>query len=822
LALLLICLWPGRAQALQFVVDYTDGANEGFNDPTLGASRKSAFEAALNQWQGWVTNTRTGENNTVEVNASFDPLGWVNGQGNLLGSTSIPTWRFNGGVALTPAQYMFSSGGSDANNGQADATIAFNSDAPFYLGTDGKCGSSQLDLMSVTLHEFGHVMGMMTTYDPTGSPQWGLWQSASHQYRLSLWDTLLRDETGARPPPGGNAGFDVNGAVTFIGTNAVAANSGAPVGVYTATPYQPGSSLTHIVNGADASLMNYSIGFGQVRHGLWDYEAGIFKDLGWSIANPPATEHTSGRGGDWQNGDAWNGGLPPIAGDTVRLDAPAGWPSAGQYTIQLRDSAAPAGVVITGPGKLSLLQAGNLTTGDITCNGAMETTAATNVVTAATLRLGSGGAGAFTHSAGMVSVSTELVLGELTGDVGTYTLSAGAFTAPVESVGKAGAGTFTQSGGTNTVSDTLWVARAPGATGAYTLSGGTLSAGTIQVNAGGTFTQTGGNLQVGSLTVGSGGSWLGTVGIPGTATVNAGGTVTGGVTVTDSNSRLVANGSIGGAVVLNTAGTLLTGSGTIGSLTSTGGTINPGTVGGAPATLTVGNVSFNTGSLSHLVIDMVGVTTTNGPAPATDELVTGAVTGLSNLSVYIAGMPETPNANFQPGRFANGFTVLHSSGDLRGTTFTAANFDTDYSWWKATPTVSADGHDLIVKVTWATVAGDFTGPTGKPDGVVNSWDLAGLLASWTATSGINYASGDMSGATGDPDGVVNSWDLAQLLASWTTPGVLPPTADDSVLPPGTDDGLVVPPSTGMVAVPEPATMTLLVLGGLALIRRRRR
>jgi hypothetical protein len=288
---------------------------------------------------------------------------------------------------------------------------------------------------------------------------------------------------------------------------------------------------------------------------------------------------------------------------------------------------------------------------------------------------------------------------------------------------------------------------------------------------------------------------------------------------------LVANGSVGGTVTMADQGTLLTGSGSIGGLASTGGTINPGLIGsGAGATLTVnGNVSFNSGSLSHLVIDMVGVTTTNGGMPAYDTVVaTGTVTGLNNLAVYIAGMPEVPSVNFQPGKFAAGFDVLHSTGNLTGTTFNAANFDTDYTWWKATPSISADGHDVIVTVTWAAIPGDVSGPSGKPDGVVNGYDYGTLTANWFTTSGLTWLTGDVSGPTGDPDGKVDGYDYGTLTANWFHAPISPPSSDGWVPPTDTgDDAVVVPPSSGMVSVPEPATVTLLVLGGIALIRRRR-
>jgi hypothetical protein len=161
-----------------------DGAGEGFNDPTpvapvggnpgttLGQQRLNAFQVAANIWGAQLTSVPA-----IIIHATFDPLS-CNATSAVLGSAGpISVWLLTGAPFSStwyPAALANALVGADLDT-SFEIRARFNSNlgqtgcltgVPFYLGFDNNHGTD-IDLVTVLLHEFAHGLGFFTAANGT-------------------------------------------------------------------------------------------------------------------------------------------------------------------------------------------------------------------------------------------------------------------------------------------------------------------------------------------------------------------------------------------------------------------------------------------------------------------------------------------------------------------------------------------------------------------------------------------------------------------------------------------------------------------------------
>lgn len=212
------------AHAATITIINGDGANEGFNDPTvavpppgnpgttLGAQRLFIFNYAASIWGSMLTSPVT-----IQVTAKMDPQ-TCTATSATLGSTGSNSSHRDFAGALFPGTWYQQSlanrlYGSDLS-ASTDMSTTFNSNlngsagclggAGWYYGTDGNEGTN-IELLSVVLHELAHGFGFATTTNSSTGAMSSGYPSSYDRYLYddslaAFWPTLTNAQraTSAR------------------------------------------------------------------------------------------------------------------------------------------------------------------------------------------------------------------------------------------------------------------------------------------------------------------------------------------------------------------------------------------------------------------------------------------------------------------------------------------------------------------------------------------------------------------------------------------------------------------------------------------------
>lgn len=284
--LMLLCTAATTSAQLVFTFTYQDvvgSTGAGYDDPTLGATRRGALESAASTLAGYFTG--------YSVTVNFTVTSENTNSGTLASAGSGVSFSGNG-FYKSNVQKLIQTG-----TGTSDGTINWN----FFhdWDYDDSIAPTAYDYKSTVMHEILHAMGFLSGINSSGQ---GLTSQTSGTGDVwYFFDQFLTDNAGAFLVNSGTFAFNTGllgtltggsaNGVFFSGANAMAAYGGR-VPIFSPNPYQDGSSGSHTddntFTGANQLMMNAATSTGQGLRTLSAVELAILQDLGYSVIPEPS------------------------------------------------------------------------------------------------------------------------------------------------------------------------------------------------------------------------------------------------------------------------------------------------------------------------------------------------------------------------------------------------------------------------------------------------------------------------------------------------------------------------------------------------------
>jgi hypothetical protein len=256
----------------------------------FSATAQAAFQAAVDVWESEIVSSQV-----IHVDATWTSLGASSG---ILGAAGPSRFYLGADNRVYPAALEEAICSCEENSGP-EIDAEFNSAfADWYLGTDGNVPNDKWDFFSVVLHELGHGLGFLSSFDVSGTQgSWGF-TSGGTTYPMVFDENEWSDAAGGSlmtsfANPSSALKTQLTDGSVYLGGSNLEAVLGQRAQLYAPSPWRSGSSNSHLDESAFGAgtinaLMTPALNNGEAIHDPGPATLAIFRDIGWTTAGESA------------------------------------------------------------------------------------------------------------------------------------------------------------------------------------------------------------------------------------------------------------------------------------------------------------------------------------------------------------------------------------------------------------------------------------------------------------------------------------------------------------------------------------------------------
>lgn len=292
----------GAHAGITFQFNYLDDPGTGFLDPLYGASRQAALNTAASTFSTMFGSHFSNSGTIVLAAKDISDASSLTlaSAASFVADPGVPGFNLK---EIVRTKLLT---GEDANGAAVDGVVNVNFAQRWDLDFNNPPAwySGQYDFYGTLYHEFTHALGFNPYITESGAPRFGTkdagsWSSFAsfitdkNDVSIINHDTFALNQDAWDAGSIGNWGGGKSEGLFFNGENAVAANDGYLVTLYTSGEWEPGSSVGHLddrMSGFEGTMMAPGTGPGLQVHDYSAVEVGILTDLGYTVSAVPEPE----------------------------------------------------------------------------------------------------------------------------------------------------------------------------------------------------------------------------------------------------------------------------------------------------------------------------------------------------------------------------------------------------------------------------------------------------------------------------------------------------------------------------------------------------